>query len=244
MIQKLDILAFGAHPDDVELGCAGTLYKQIKLGLKVGIIDLTLGEMGTRGSTETRLIEAQNAKEVLHAHVRENLKLPDGFIDSSKAQKMEVIKIIRKYRPEIVITNAPMDRHPDHGNGFKLVQEASFLSGLAKIESYLEDVVQAHWRPKSVLSYIQDKLIIPDFVVDTTLEWEVKREAILAHRSQFYHEESSEPETYISSKNFITYVQARDHEFGRMVGAMYGEGFISAKKLRITNLLNIIPEIF
>jgi N-acetylglucosamine malate deacetylase 1 len=244
MITKLDILAFGAHPDDVELGCAGTLHKHVKLGLKVGIVDLTLGEMGTRGTVEIRLSEALNAKEVMGAHIRENLKLPDGFIDQSIAQKMQVIQIIRKYRPEIVITNAPTDRHPDHGNGHKLVHEAAFLSGLAKIESFTDGEKQEHWRPKSLLSYIQDKLLIPDFIVDTTNEWDIKKEAIFAHKSQFYSENGTEPQTYISSKNFISYIQARDQEFGRMIGCNYGEGFISAKKLKVGNLLNIIPEIF
>lgn len=241
---KLDILAFGAHPDDVELGCSATLYKQVKLGLKVGIIDLTLGEMGTRGTVDIRLQEAQAAKNILKLDVRENLRLSDGFLEPSKEQKLEVIRIIRKYRPEVIITNAPADRHPDHGNGYKLVHEAAFLSGLAKIETIDEGNQQTHWRPKSVLSYIQDKFLMPDFLVDTTDEWEIKKAAIFAHKSQFYHQESSEPETYISSKNFISYVEARDREFGRMIGSSYAEGFISSKKLKVDNLLNIIPEIF
>lgn len=241
---KLDILAFGAHPDDVELGCAGTLHKHVNLGLKVGIIDLTLGELGSRGDVPTRLQEAINAQNIIGASIRENLKLPDGFINQSKEQKLEIIKIIRRYRPEIIITNAPSDRHPDHGNGHKLVQEAAFLSGLLKIETIDNGAIQSHWRPKSMLSYIQDRLLTPDFIVDTTAEWDIKMASILAHKSQFYSKDSAEPQTYISSSNFIRHIEARDLEYGRMIGCTYGEGFISSKKLKIDNLLNIIPEIF
>jgi N-acetylglucosamine malate deacetylase 1 len=241
---KLDILAFGAHPDDVELGCGGTLAKHTKLGLKIGIIDLTLGEMGTRGTIETRLEEANDAAKILNATVRENLRLPDGFIDQSKEQKTAVIVALRKYRPEIIITNAPNDRHPDHGNGHRLVHDAAFLAGLAKFETELDGVKQQAWRPKTFLSYIQDRLIMPDFVVDISNEWEQKKEAIFAHKSQFYSNKSNEPSTYISSKNFSNSIEARDLEFGRMIGTSHGEGFLSAKKLKIDNLLNITPEIF
>ncbi|MFN8436792.1 MAG: bacillithiol biosynthesis deacetylase BshB1 [Cytophagales bacterium] len=242
----LDFLAFGAHPDDVELGCAASLYKQQTLGYQTGIIDLTLGEMGTRGTVEIRLQEAQNAKEILKASVRENLKLPDGFLNPNDIeQKHKIITALRKHRPTVVLCNAPTDRHPDHGNGHQLVVESCFLAGLAKIETVDEDGnQQLPWRPKSILSYIQDRFIMPDVILDVSEIYNIKEKSILAHKSQFFDPESKETQTYISSPKFLDYVKARDTEFGRMIACEYGEGFISIKKPALKDLMNIVPELY
>lgn len=209
---KLDILAFGAHPDDVELGCAGTILKEISLGKKVGIVDLTRGELGTRGSAELRDLEAAAAASILGVSVRENLAMRDGFFVNDEAHQLEVIKMIRKYKPEIVLCNAIDDRHIDHGKGSKLVSDACFLSGLMKIETSLDGEKQTAWRPKLVYHYIQWKNIEPDFVVDITGFTEKKIESILAYGSQFYDANSKEPATPITSKNFLESLNYRDRK--------------------------------
>lgn len=235
-MMKLDILAFGAHPDDVELGCAATIAKEISLGKSVGIIDLTRGELGTRGSAEIRDSEAQNAARILKIAVRENLNFRDGFFRNNEKHQLEVIRIIRKYRPEIVLCNAIEDRHIDHGKGSKLVSDSCFLSGLLKIETSLNGEIQEPWRPKMVYHYIQWKNIEPDFVVDVTGFMDSKMEAILAYDSQFYNPKANEPETPITSKNFLDSVKYRAQDLGRLIGAEYAEGFTAERYLAVNSL--------
>lgn len=237
---KLDILAFGAHPDDVELGCSGTIAKEVALGKKVGIIDLTRGELGTRGSVEIRNKEAAAAAEILGISVRENLDMRDGFFINDEAHQLEIIKRIRKYRPEIVICNAIDDRHIDHGKGSKLVSDACFLSGLRKIETTHEGVAQEAWRPKVVYHYIQWKNIEPDFVVDITDFIEKKEASIMAYSSQFYSENSSEPMTPIATKNFLESIHYRSQDFGRLVGVEYAEGFTVERYVAVNSLSDLI----
>jgi N-acetylglucosamine malate deacetylase 1 len=237
---KLDILCFGAHPDDVELGCSGTIAKEISLGKKVGIIDLTRGELGTRGTAEIRDSEAKNAAEILGITVRENLKFRDGFFINDEKHQLEIIKMIRKYQPEIVICNAIKDRHIDHGKGSKLVSDACFLSGLRKIETFLDRVSQEAWRPKVVYHYIQWATIEPDFVVDISGFIDIKTKAILAYSSQFYTENSNEPVTPIATKNFLESIHYRSQDLGRLVGVAYAEGFTTERYLAVNSLGDLI----
>lgn len=236
---KVDILAFGAHPDDVELGAAGTLAKEISLGKTVGIIDLTQGELGTRGSAEIRLQEAAKAKEVLGAKVRENLKFRDGFFLNDEAHQRAIIQKIRQYQPEIVLCNAIDDRHIDHGKGSKLVSDACFLSGLRRIETSFEGEAQTAWRPKVVYHYIQWKNLTPDFVVDITGFMDTKVAAVLAYSSQFYDSNSNEPTTPISDKNFLDSVTYRARDLGRLIGTDFAEGFICERVPAVENLFNL-----
>lgn len=237
---KLDILAIAAHPDDVELGCAGTVVSHIKQGKKVGILDLTQGELGTRGTKEIRLQEAKDAAKVLGVSVRDNVGLRDGFFQNNETDRMAIIPFIRKYRPEIVLANAIDDRHPDHGIGSKLIYDACFLSGLRQISTKDEaGNAQQPWRPKFVYHYIQDRYIQPSFVVDITPYWEQKEEAIRAFRSQFYDPKSSEPESYISNPDFLNFVKARSMEMGHAIGVKYGEGFTTGRALGIDSLFDL-----
>lgn len=239
---KLDILAFGAHPDDVELGSGATIAKEITLGKKVGIVDLTRGELGTRGSAELRDIEAANAAKILGVSVRENLEFGDGFFINDKEHQLAVIRMIRKYRPEIVLCNAINDRHIDHAKGSNLVSDACFLSGLVKIDTKFdgEDSWQEPWRPKHVYHYIQWKNINPDFVVDVTGYIDKKTEAIMAYSSQFFDPKSKEPETPISSKNFIDSVNYRSKDLGRLIGVEYAEGFTTERFVAVNRLEDLI----
>lgn len=237
---KLDILAFGAHPDDVELGCAGTIAKEVSLFKKVGIIDLTRGELGTRGSVASRDAEAAAAAKILGVCVRENLNMRDGFFENNEENQLQVIKMIRKYRPEIVICNAVDDRHVDHSKGSKLVSDSCFLSGLIKVETHDNGNSQQVWRPKLVYHYIQWKDLKPDFVVDISGFSDVKIAAILAYKSQFFDPESSEPETLISSKNFMESLTYRDRNFGRLIGADFAEGFTVERYLAVNSLGDLI----
>ena len=237
---KLDILAFGSHPDDVELGCGGTIAKEISLGKKVGIIDLTRGELGTRGSVEIRNQESAAAAKILGVSVRENLDMRDGFFVNNEAHQLEIIKILRKYQPEIVICNAIEDRHIDHGKGSQLVSDACFLSGLMKIETEINGEKQVAWRPKLVYHYIQWKNITPDFVVDITGFNEKRVEAILAYSSQFYNPNSNEPETLIASKNFLESLNYRAQDLGRLIGTDYAEGFTVERYLAVNSLSNLM----
>jgi bacillithiol biosynthesis deacetylase BshB1 len=237
---KLDILAIGVHPDDVELSCSGTLLKQIAIGKVCGILDLTCGELGTRGSGQLRLVEAANAAKVLGISVRENLNMADGFFANDKAHQLEIIKIIRKYQPEIVICNAVSDRHPDHGRAAKLASEACFYSGLRKVETILDNISQAAWRPKAVYHYIQDRQLKPDFVVDITPYIEKKMEAIAAFKSQFYNPDSNEPESPISVKNFLDVLKGKMSVFGRDAGFDYAEGFTVERSIGVNNLFDLI----
>jgi len=237
---KLDILAFGAHPDDVELSCGATLTKEIAAGKKVGIIDLTRGELGTRGSAELRDEEARNAKEILGAHIRENLGFADGFFLNDVIHQLEVIKMIRKYQPEIVLCNAIDDRHIDHPKGSKLVSEACFLSGLLKIETELNGSLQDKWRPKQVYHYIQWKTIEPNFVVDVTGFMDKKVASVMAYGSQFYDPNSNEAETPITSKNFIDSIVYRAQDLGRLIGVDAAEGFTVERYIGVNSLNDLI----
>jgi len=237
---KLDILVFGAHPDDAELGAGGTIAKEVANGKKVGIIDLTRGELGTRGSAELRDQEAKAAAVILNVSVRENLGFRDGFFINDEIHQLEIIKMIRKYRPEIVLCNAIEDRHIDHGKGSKLVSDACFLSGLMKIETELGGNSQGSWRPKFVYHYIQWKNITPDFVLDISGFMDKKVAAILAYSSQFHDPNSKEPETPISSKTFIESVKYRAQDMGRLVGKDYAEGFTVERLIAIDRLNNLI----
>ena len=233
---KLDILAFGAHPDDVELGCSGTIAKEVSLGKKVGIIDLTRGELGTRGSVEIRNSESAKASESLGVVVRENLDMRDGFFVNDEAHQLKVIEMIRKYQPEIVLCNAIADRHIDHGKGGKLVSDACFLSGLRQIKTELNGETQEAWRPKVVYHYIQWQNIKPDFVVDISEFMDKKMDSVLAYGSQFYDPNSKEPVSPITSKNFLDSVKYRAQDLGRLVGVEYAEGFTTERYLAVNSL--------
>lgn len=237
---KLDVLAFGAHPDDVELSCSGTIAKEVSLGKKVGIIDLTRGELGTRGTAEIRDQEAANAASVLGVSVRENLNMRDGFFVNDESHQMKVIGMIRKYRPEIVLCNAIDDRHIDHPKGSKLVSDACFLSGLIKIETELNGQKQEAWRPKLVFHYIQWKNIEPDFIVDISGFMDIKHQSILAYKSQFYNPENNEPITPIATKNFLDSVLYRSQDLGRLIGTDFGEGYTVERCLAINDLSKLI----
>jgi bacillithiol biosynthesis deacetylase BshB1 len=238
---KLDILAIGAHPDDVELGCGGTIAKEIANGKKVGIIDLTRGELGTRGTAETRDEESERASKVLGVSVRINMAFADGFFVNDKWHQLELIKMIRKYRPEIVLCNAIKDRHIDHGKGSQLVSDACFLSGLLRIDTKIEDddSWQEPWRPKVVYHYIQWEIIKPDVVVDVTGFMAKKMEAVLAYKTQFYDKQSKAPETPISNKNFEDSITYRAKDLGRIIGVAYGEGFTVERYLAVDSLFDL-----
>jgi bacillithiol biosynthesis deacetylase BshB1 len=238
---KLDILAFGAHPDDVELSCSGTIAKEVSLGKKIGIIDLTRGELGTRGSAEIRDAEAAAAAVILGVSIRENLRFRDGFFLNDEKHQLEIIKKIRQYQPEIVLCNAVDDRHIDHGKGSKLVSDACFLSGLSKIETFDEKgVKQEAWRPKQVYHYIQWKNLTPDFVVDITGFIDIKVNSVLAYGSQFYNSDSKEPVTPITSKNFLDSISYRAQDLGRLVGVDYAEGFTVERCLAVNDLSKLV----
>lgn len=236
---KLDILAFGAHPDDVELGCGATIAKEVSLGKKVGVVDLTRGELGTRGSAEIRDREAAAAAKILGIHVRENLSFRDGFFINDEIHQLEVIKRIRKYKPEIVICNAVDDRHIDHSKGSKLVSDACFLSGLRRIQTTLDGVEQEAWRPKIVYHYIQWKNIEPDFVVDVSDFMQQKLDAVMAYSSQFYDPNSKEPISPIATKNFKESIEYRAKDLGRLVFTDYAEGFTTERYVAVNSLADL-----
>lgn len=238
---KLDILVLSVHPDDAELGCAGTILKHIALGKKVGIVDLTRGELGTRGTAEIRDQEAAASAQILGLAVRENLGLPDGFFQNDKEHQLKVIAAIRKYQPQIIITNAYHDRHPDHGRASDLVEASAFLSGLRKIETSINGEVQVPWRPELLLHFIQDEYIKPDILIDVTDYWDKKIESIHAFGSQFFNPNwENEPQTYISSPEFVQVIEARAREFGKALKVKYAEGFTSRKILGVDNLFNLL----
>ena len=237
---KVDVLDIGAHPDDVELGCGGTIAKLISEGKKVAIIDLTQGELGTRGTNETRAIEAKNAGEILGISARENLKMKDGFLINSEEYQLRIIKAIRTYQPEIVFCNAVDDRHPDHAKAAKLASDACFLSGLIKIETEESGKKQEKWRPKQVFHYIQWKNLEPDFVIDISGFLDKKIESCLAYKTQFYDPTSTEPTTPISSKSFLDSITYRAQDLGRLAGVEHAEGFTTEKTLALKNFDGII----
>ena len=232
---KLDILAFGAHPDDIELACSGTIIKHLKNGLKIGIIDLSRGELGTRGTVNTRNQETINSTKVLGVQLRENMDFKDGLFENNEQNKIALIKKIREYRPEVVLTNAANDRHPDHGRSSDLTLDSCFLSGLEKIETN-----QKVWRPKHIYHYIQFNTILPDFVIDITEEMDKKLESVLCYKTQFYNPESKESETIISSEDFLESVKYRARDLGRQSDCKYAEGFISNQTLKINSLKDLI----
>lgn len=236
---KVDILVFAVHPDDAELGCSGTILKHIAAGRKVGIVDLTRGELGTRGTAEIRAVEAADSASILGLHARENLGIRDGFFKNDEAHQVKIIQMIRKYQPEIILSNARADRHPDHGRASDLVHDAIFLSGLQKIQTSLEGVSQEAWRPRLSLNYIQDMYIQPDIIVDITPFIDTKVASIKAFKTQFYNPDHQEAETYISSPEFFESVLARAREFGKSIGATFGEGFTSRKLLGVDDLFNL-----
>ncbi len=239
-MMKLDILVFGAHPDDVELSCGATIAKEISLGKKVGIIDLTRGELGTRGTAELRDKEAADAAKILGVTVRKNLRFRDGFFSNDEQHQLEVIKMIRKYQPDVVICNAIDDRHIDHGKGSKLVSDACFLSGLIKISTQIEGKEQEAWRPKQMYHYIQWKNLVPDFVVDVTGFMDVKVKSLMAYASQFYDPDSTEPVTPIATKNFKESIIYRAADLGRLINTEYAEGFNVERYVAVNSLGDLI----
>jgi len=239
---KLDVLFLAAHPDDVELACAGTIAKMVQDGKKVGILDFTRGDLGSRGNPDLRLEEATKAAEILGIHFRHNLGFRDGFFINNEDHQLQIIKWIRFLKPDIVIANAPEDRHPDHGKAAKLAVDACFLSGLKKIqtEDPTNGEMQEHWRPIQMLHYIQDKYLEPSLVIDISEFWEVKKKAILAFKSQFYDPENKEPNTYISNPDFLLFIESRAREMGHKIECSYGEGFISTKTIKLNKLTDLI----
>jgi len=237
---KLDILAFSAHPDDIELAASGTVLAHIAQGKKVGIIDLTQGDLGTRGTVEIRMKEVEVSNKILGIHVRENLKFRDGFFVKDETHLLKVIEMIRKYQPEIILANAVTDRHIDHGRAADLLHDACFLSGLVKVETSHDGKNQNPWRPKAVYHYIQDNYSNPDIVVDITPYFEKKMESIKAFSSQFYDPNSKEPVTPISTKDFLDFVESRSLHFGRTIGVRYGEGFTIKRPIGIKDLTTIL----
>ena len=236
---KLDILVFAAHPDDAELSCSGTLAKHVTLGKKVGIVDLTRGELGTRGSAEIRDQEAAESAKVLQLTARHNLRMADGFFAYNRENQIKIVEQVRRFQPEMVFLNAVEDRHPDHAKGARLQSDAVFLSGLRKIETTWEGSAQEAWRPKQVFHYIQDYYIKPDVIVDVSDHWETKMNSIKAYKSQFYDPNSKEPESPISSKEFIDNLEGRALQMGRLIGAKYGEGFTTPRTIGVDNLFDL-----
>ncbi|MGM0477633.1 MAG: bacillithiol biosynthesis deacetylase BshB1 [Bacteroidota bacterium] len=239
MAEKVDILAIGAHPDDVELSAGGTLIKSVEQGKTVAIVDLTEGELGSRGSVQSRYEEAEKAASILGVSHRENARLADGFFEEDRESLIRLIRWIRHFQPAIVLANATSDRHPDHGRGSSFISRACFLSGLLKIETSHKGEEQEKWRPKAVYHYIQDRYIKPDFVVDISEEKERKFEAIMAYETQFYKPGMKGPKTPISGKEFVDFLNARMLHFGRDIGVQYGEGFTVERPIGVNNLHDI-----
>lgn len=239
---KIQVLAFGVHPDDVELSCSGVLLSEKMQGKTTGIVDLTQGELGTRGTAETRAAEAAESAKILGVDVRENLGMADGFFKNDEEHQRLIIKAIRKYQPEVILCNAPEDRHPDHGKSAELVADAAFLSGLRKIETFDNGVAQEHWRPKYILHYVQDRFLQPDFVYDISSVMEQKIAAVKAFKTQFDSPDNSEPQTYISTPDFLESVIYRSKMFGKMIGVQYAEGFISKKMIGIQSFDALIKK--
>ena len=238
---KLDILVMAAHPDDAELCCSGTILKEIAAGKKVGIVDFTRGELGTRGTPQIRLEESAEAAKILGIAVRENLEFRDGFYVNDEEHQLKLISVIRKYQPDIVLANAIVDRHPDHGKGAALAVDSCFKSGLRMIKTYTDqNEEQLAWRPKNVFHYIQDRYISPDFIVDVSDFWEQKEASIRAFKSQFYNPNSTEPASYLSNPEFLEFIKARSMEFGHAIGVKHGEGFTSYKKLGVQSVFDLI----
>jgi bacillithiol biosynthesis deacetylase BshB1 len=238
--EYLDILVIAAHPDDAELCCGGTILKEISLGKRVGVLDLTRGELGTRGTPEIRLKESEKASRLLGLSVRHNLELEDGFFENNSLHQKKIIPYIRKYRPGIILANAIDDRHPDHGRASQLAKEACFYSGLRQIHTWWEEESQEAWRPKALYHYVQDRFIKPDFVVDISEFMQRKLEVLSAFSSQFYDPESKEPESYISTPEFLESIKARARELGKPIGATFGEAFTSDRYIGVKDLSQLL----
>lgn len=237
---KLDILVLAAHPDDAELGCGGTIARHVKLGKKVGVIDLTKGELGTRGTIEIRAKEAEEASKILGLAVRENLGLPDGYFSNTTAAQKSIISAVRKYQPEIVLANAIKDRHPDHPKAASLIYDACFMAGLKQVETHDNaGNTQSAWRPRVVYHFIQSQLIVPDFLVDVSDVWEIKMNAVRAFKSQFFDPNSTEPQTYISNPQFMQMIESRGIEFGHAIGVKYAEGFTVRNFIGVNSLFDL-----
>jgi len=239
-IKKVDILAIGVHPDDVELSISGTLATQKEKGFTFGILDLTQGELGTRGTAEIRLEEAQNAAKILNASFRVNLGFRDGFFTGSEEEKLEIVKVIRAAQPDILLANARRDRHPDHARSADLAYDAWFLSGLRSIPTYIDGDLQERWRPSVIYNYIQDYIVHPDIVVDISDTFHIKMESIRAFKSQFYDPESSEPDSPLTNKDFFDQVEGRARSLGRQIGVEYGEGLTSPRYIGVKNLFDLV----
>jgi N-acetylglucosamine malate deacetylase 1 len=238
---KLDVLVFAAHPDDVELTCSGTVISLIQAGKSVGIVDLTRGEMGTRGTPEIRDAESGKASQIMGIHARENLQLPDVFFEDNLANQVKVAAKVRKYRPDIVLCNAVSDRHPDHGKGSSLVSKGCFIAGLRKIETHGDNGnKQEAFRPRVVYHYIQTYMHTPDFIVDVSPFWEQRMESVKAFKSQFYDPNSNEPETILTSPDFLKFIEARAREWGQAIGVKYGEGFTTERTTGVKNIFDLI----
>lgn len=237
---KLDLLAIASHPDDIELSCSGTIAAHISRGKQAGVIDLTRGELGTRGSPDIREKEARKSSEILGLSVRENLEMPDGFFEISKENMIAIARKIRKYRPTIVLANAVRDRHPDHSRAARLIAEACFYSGLSKIPIAENGKELDVWRPKAIYNYIQSSYIRPDIIVDISDFWDIKEKCIRTFASQFYDPDSKEPETYISQPGFIEFVENRSKIWGHTIGVSYGEGFTVNREMGVRNLFDLI----
>ncbi|OIQ35200.1 MAG: bacillithiol biosynthesis deacetylase BshB1 [Crocinitomix sp. MedPE-SWsnd] len=237
---KLDILAIAAHPDDAELSCVGTLLMAKKQGKKIGIVDLTQGELGTNGTAETRKVEAAEAAKIIGLDARENLAMPDGFFQNSKENQIKIIEQIRKYQPDVVLINAISDRHPDHGKGATIAKEACFLAGLSKIETTVAGANQDKWRPKAVYHYIQDYYMKPDFIIDISEVVDQKIETIKAFKTQFFDPSNPNVKTPISGENFFDFLKGRWADYGRYIGAEYGEGFVLTRPAGVKDITDLI----
>lgn len=238
-MNKLDILVIAAHPDDAELACSGTIAAHIAKGHKVGIVDLTKGEMGTRGTPEIRIEESTEAARILGLSARENMGFKDIYFKDDEEHQHQLIRMIRKYQPEIVLANAVTDRHPDHGKGSSLASNACFMSGLRRIETELDGVQQAPWRPKYVYHYIQNNYIEPDFIFDITDYWDTKIASIMAFKSQFFDPNSAEPSSFISSPEFLPFIESRSREMGHRIMTKYGEGFTVERYIGVKDLFDL-----
>ncbi|MDQ3393036.1 MAG: bacillithiol biosynthesis deacetylase BshB1 [Bacteroidota bacterium] len=237
---KLDILVLAAHPDDAELSCGGTIISHVKKGHKVGIVDLTQGEMGTRGTAESRAQEAKDAAKIMGLSIRENLGIEDVYFNNSIKEQQKVIRAVRKYQPELVLANAISDRHPDHGRGAKLAIDACFMSGLKKIVTYENGIEQLAWRPKAIYHFLQNNYLKPDFIVDVSDVWDVKLEAIRAFKSQFYDPSNTEENTFISTPEFMESINARGREMGHSINKKFGEGFTVNRFIGVEDLFKLI----
>lgn len=239
-ISKVDILAIGAHPDDVELSISGTLAAQVKMGYTFGILDLTQGELGTRGTPELRLQEAEKAAQILGAAFRVNLGFRDGLFTGTESEKLEIVKVIRAARPDILLANATVDRHPDHGRAAKMVEEAWFLAGLRTIETHIDGNLQERWRPRVLYHYLQDYIVTPNFVMDISDTFDIKMESIKAFRSQFYNPESTELDSPLTNKDFFDQIEGRARSLGRQIGVEYGEGLTSPRYVGVKDLGDLL----